>query len=209
MERGSYRYRGEDEANLNDACVANTVVSICSKIVGRELGVPEMYYRWRSMMNVDMARMYAGHQRRIHDKGLTPKAREHYLTALHKLDQKSFVKFANTARDGRGLPYEAAIMQTILQDVEIEYMRGGINDVKKEIDLGRQVAVSYQTSSQEGEKGWHISHIGRDPNGNLISYSDNNILVGDETVAEINSSATYLNGIAHTWNFVSVKKLGD
>lgn len=143
----------------NDACVANTIVSICSRISGQEFRVPNIYYEWRGMMIKDMVRMYAAHQRR----GLSNRSKEFHEKSIHRLDQKSFVKFIDTATQGRGMPLEAALLQTVLQDVEVDYKRGRIEEIKREIEMGRQVAVNFQVDDEQspGKKVWHIAHIGR------------------------------------------------
>lgn len=198
-----------EEPDPNDACVANTIVSICSKLSGKDFKVPTIYYSWRGMMIKDMVRMYAHHEKRRQRNGLEGKSRNYYDAALHKLDQQSVVKFINTARDGRGIPLEAALIQTVLQDSEIEYRRGGMEDIMNEITLGRQIAASYVITNEEGDAGWHIAHIGLDHEKNLISFSDGNRLLQPQELESINNAATYLNSEAHTWNFVSVRKTGD
>ena len=199
----------QDPTSENDACVANTVVSICSMLSGQEIKVPSIYYSWRSMMIKDMIRMYSHHARKRHQRGLESKPRDYYDAALHKLDQQSVVKFVNTARDGRGVPLEAALIQTVLQDSEIEFRRGGMEDIMEEIRLGRQVAASYMVSNEEGDKEWHIAHIGFDRENNLVSFSDGNIPIEPHNIDSINIASAYLTNEAHTWNFVSVRKFGN
>lgn len=199
-----------DNPSAQDACIANTLVSICSALSGQELKVPTAYYQWRQMMQRDMAGLYLTHMRRARARGME-NPRDHFTKALHKLDQRAFVKFINTARDGFGMPLEATLIQTVLQDAEIEYKKGGIDKIMDELAQGREVAASYQVEKEgnPGEKEWHIAHIGFNPEGSLVSFSDGNQPITDSVVGEINSASEYLNDSVRTWNFVSVRKLGD
>ena len=191
----------------NDACVANTIVSICSRISGQEFKVPDIYYERREMMIKDMIRMYATHQRR----GLGTHSKEFHENSMHRLDQKSFMKFIDEAKQGRGVPLEAALLQTVLQDVEVDYKRGRIEEIKREIGMGRQVAANFQVGDEQnpGKKIWHIAHIGMNKEGKLISCSDGNKPLSGDDVVQINLASDYLNHSVHTWNFVSVRKIGD
>lgn len=197
----------ETASQPNDACIANSVVSVCSKISGLNIEVPQIYYQWRSMMLSDMARMYDGHQRRLIAHNLPIKERRHYDKALHKLDQKSVMKFIDTARNGQGLTMSTAIVQTILQDCEIEYKKGGLSQIREELKMGRQVVVSYQVEDENKDMVWHVAHVGQE-NEELISFSDGNIPLTSQNLATIDATSNYLNQELKTWNFVSVRKFG-
>ena len=125
VERNSLEYDKES------GCLANTVVSICSHISGLELTVPDIYYKWRGMMQRDILKIYRDHLKR--GKRLS---REHYEAATIRLDQRAVTKFVDTARDGRGVTLGSAVLQTILQDVEVEYKKGGMGAILNEIELG-------------------------------------------------------------------------
>lgn len=185
-------------------CVANTIVSICSKISGIDFSVPSMYYQWRAMMQRDMVGQLLDHKRR--GKSLS---REHYEAAMLRLDQRAFTKFIDTAREGRGMPFGTELLQTVLQDTEIEYKRGGVDEIKAEIDKGREVAATFRvTDDVDGREVWHIAHIGHDGN-QFISFSDGNLPLTTADVSEIGIASDYLNNSVRTWNFVSVRKLGE
>ncbi len=192
----------EDDKEIG--CLANTIVSMCSHISGIELTVPDIYYRYRAMMLRDISSMY-----RHHTKRGKKMSREHFEAAIIRLDQHAVAKFIDTARAGRGIPLESAVFQTILQDVQIDYKKGGMEDILQEIDLGRQVGVTYKaTDEMSGAKTWHIAHIGFD-NGELVSYSDKYTPLTSTDINEINLASEYLNNEVRSWNFVSVRKLGE
>lgn len=192
------------EDDRENGCLANTIVSMCSHISGIELTVPDIYYKLRGMMQRDILEMY-----RRHIKKGKSFSREHYDAATIRLDQHAVVKFINTIREGRGLPLGSAHFQTILQDVEIEYKKGGMNEILDEISLGRQIAATYKVADKEiGGQSWHIAHIGFD-NGELVSFSDKYTPLTDTDINEINISSNYLNNEVRSWNFVSVRKLGE
>lgn len=185
-------------------CVANTVVSICSKMSGIEFPVPDIYYQWRGMMLRDMVTLNLDHRRRGRNL-----SREHYEAANLRLDQRAFTKFVETAKAGRGMPIEASMLQTVLQDMEIDYKRGGIEEIKQEIDLGHQVAATFKvTDDTDGRQVWHIAHVGLEGD-QLISYSDGNLPLAPADIEEIGIASDYLNNTVRTWNFVSVRKFGD
>lgn len=185
-------------------CVANTVVSICSRISGIDFPVPDIYYQWRGMMLRDMANLYLNHRRRGQNL-----PREHYEAANLRLDQRAFTKFIETVKAGRGIPLEATVLQTVLQDTEIEYKRGGIEEIKKEIDLGNQVAATFKvTDDVDDRQLWHIAHVGYEGN-QFVSYSDGNMPLAPADINEIGIASDYLNNTVRTWNFVSVRKFGD
>lgn len=185
-------------------CLANTIVSICSHISGIELPVPDMYYKWRGMMQRDLREIYRRHVKR--GKNLP---REYYEAAIIRLDQHAVTKFIDTARDGRGIPLGNELLQTILQDVVIEYKKGGMETILNEIQLGRQVGATYKVNDEENEaQTWHIAHIGFD-NGELVSFSDKYTPLTPTDISEINVASDYLNNTVRSWNFVSVKKLGE
>lgn len=196
--------RNPIEDDKESGCLANTIVSICSHISGIELTVPDMYYKWRGMMQRDILQTYRRHVKR--GKNLS---REHYDAATIRLDQRAVTKFIDTARDGRGVPLGNAVLQTILQDVIVEYKKGGMEAILNEIELGRQVGVTYKVNAEENEaQVWHIAHVGFE-NRELVSFSDRYTPLTPTDINEIDIAADYLNNSVRTWNFVSVKKLGD
>ncbi len=196
--------RNPIEDDKESGCLANTIISICSHISGIELTVPDMYYKWRGMMQRDILQIYRRHVKRA--KNLS---REHYDAATIRLDQRAVTKFIDTASDGRGVPLGNAVLQTILQDVIVEYKKGGMETILNEIELGRQVGVTYKVNAEENEaQAWHIAHIGFD-NGELVSFSDKYTPLTPTDVNEIDKAADYLNNTVRSWNFVSVKKFGD
>ena len=192
------------EHDKESGCLANTIVSICSHISGIELTVPDMYYKWRGMMQRDILQTYRRHIKR--GKNLS---RGHYDAASIRLDQRAVTKFIDTARDGRGVTLGNSLLQTILQDVVVEYKKGGIETILNEIELGRQVGVTYKVYDEENEaQTWHIAHIGFD-NGELVSFSDKYTPLTPTDVHEIGIASDYLNNTVRSWNFVSVGKIGE
>lgn len=196
--------RNPIEDDKESGCLANTIVSICSHMSGIELTVPDMYYKWRGMMQRDILQTYRRHVKK--GKNLS---REHYDAATIRLDQRAVTKFIDTARDGRGVPLGNAVLQTILQDVLVEYKKGGMETILNELELGRQVGVTYKVNAEENEaRSWHIAHIGFE-RGELVSFSDKYTPLTPADINEIDIAANYLNNTVRSWNFVSVKKAGE
>ena len=183
-----------------DGCLGNTVASIVSRITGRDYSLPAIYYAWRGMMIKDMIRTYSKHI-----KTETAPTRDRLELALHRLDQRNF-KMVLEAIKTTGIAMTSAIpIAAVLENSNISYQRGGIQEILAEINSKAEVAVTYKTpTDQNPESWWHTAHIGFDQNGVLVSFSDGAKPVTQTTIDAINDAASYLNGKARTWNFVSI-----
>lgn len=195
------------EGLLRDGCVGNTIASICSRIINREVGIPPIYYAWRGMMIKDEVRLFGDHMRRRRERGTNTEESKAGLThALHRLDQRAFKQFFGAIQSGRVPMFEAVPLQDALEMSTIEYRRGGIESIQTAITSGSEVAVSFQTAEDPNEHpSWHMAHIGLNSSNQLVRFSDGGQLVTPQTMHEIGTSAQYLNEQVRTWNFVTVK----
>jgi|SRR3989344_1149837 len=187
-----------------DGCLGNTVASMVSEITGVEYNLPNIYFAWRGMLIKDELRTFARHVRKDPEK-----SREQRELALHRLDQRVF-KMVLKSIQTTGIALDSAIpIAAVLEDSDIEYRKGGFQEILEAVNNGYQIAVMYKASQDEetvGESWWHMAHIGISKAGEIVRLSDGNASISDSTIEAINNSAEYLNSQARTWNFVAIKR---
>lgn len=187
-----------------DGCVGNTIASLCSTITGEKVELPPMYYHYRGAQIMDMVRLYARHRRRDRDNSRQTDKPE---LALHRLDQQIFTKTFNSIKENKGVFTDSIPLELAIEESEIEYRRGDMTQILDAVNSGWEVAVSFKVPDENSDaEAWHMAHIGKSQEGQLVRISDNNEAVTEGTVKSINEAAKYLNAKVRTWNFVAIRR---
>lgn len=188
----------------NDQCVGITIASLCSKLASQRIDLPDIYYAWRGMQITDMARSRKRHLKEGDDSG-------RIRSAAIRLDQRVFKGMLKTIERNGVAFWDATPIAAILAESDIEYRRGGFEEISADLNSGYEIAAMYQVEDpqKQGRKIRHMAHLGFSSDGVLVSHSDGNVVIDDKTVDAINTDARFLNGKVRTWNYTRIRLRND
>lgn len=193
-----------ERGRQNDQCVGLTIASLCSKLSGRQIDLPPIYYAWRGMQITDLKRTQHKHLQEGEGK-------DRVRLASIKLDQRVFRGMLETIKRNGVAFWDATPVAAILAESDIAYKRGGFEEISADLNSGHEVAVMFQVEDPQkpGRRIRHMAHLGFDQDGVLVNHSDGHIVVDDTTINAINADAHFLNGKVRTWNYASVRLRTD